>query len=77
MTATPIRLAEAKATAGINRASLGVQDTNLHVQEAINRIRPFEMTAGAIAMLRDAGIGALNFDLIYGLSLPEFLSGAD
>jgi oxygen-independent coproporphyrinogen-3 oxidase len=59
--------AEALAAAGINRASLGVQDVNRHVQEAINRIQPFEMTAGAAAMLRAAGIGALNFDLMYGL----------
>jgi oxygen-independent coproporphyrinogen-3 oxidase len=59
--------AAALAAAGINRASLGVQDVNRHVQEAINRIQPFEMTAGAAAMLRAAGIGALNFDLMYGL----------
>jgi oxygen-independent coproporphyrinogen III oxidase len=59
--------AEALAAAGINRASLGVQDVNRHVQEAINRIQPFEMTAGAAAMLRGAGIGALNFDLMCGL----------
>lgn len=59
--------AEALAVAGINRASLGVQDVNRHVQEAINRVQPVEMTADAAAMLRAAGIGALNFDLMYGL----------
>src|SRR5512138_2327598 len=53
--------AGALAEAGINRASLGVQDVNPHVQAAINRIQPFEMTAGAAAMLRAAGIAALNF----------------
>ncbi len=59
--------AEALAAAGINRASLGVQDFNPHVQEAINRVQPFETTAAAAEMLRGAGIGALNFDLMYGL----------
>ncbi|HMA15649.1 MAG TPA: oxygen-independent coproporphyrinogen III oxidase [Kiloniellaceae bacterium] len=59
--------AGALAEAGINRASLGVQDVNPHVQAAINRIQPFEMTAGAAAMLRASGIAALNFDIMYGL----------
>jgi oxygen-independent coproporphyrinogen-3 oxidase len=59
--------AEALAAAGINRASLGVQDFNPHVQEAINRVQSFEATAGAARALREAGIEALNFDLMYGL----------
>jgi len=59
--------AAALAAAGINRASLGVQDVNPHVQEAINRVQPVEMTAAAAALLRAAGIGALNFDIMYGL----------
>ncbi|MGF1631351.1 MAG: oxygen-independent coproporphyrinogen III oxidase [Kiloniellaceae bacterium] len=59
--------AAALAAAGINRASLGVQDFNPHVQESINRIQPFEQTAAAARLLRDAGIAALNFDLMYGL----------
>jgi len=59
--------AQALAAAGINRASLGVQDFNPHVQEAINRIQPFEVTAAAARLLREAGIAALNFDLMYGL----------
>jgi len=59
--------AAALAAAGINRASLGVQDFNPHVQEAINRVQPFEKTAEAARLLRAAGIAALNFDLMYGL----------
>jgi oxygen-independent coproporphyrinogen-3 oxidase len=59
--------AAALAAAGINRASLGVQDVNRHVQAAINRIQPFERTAAAARLLREAGIVALNFDLMYGL----------
>lgn len=57
----------ALAGAGVNRASLGVQDLNETVQVAINRIQPYEMTARAVERLRAAGIGAINFDLIYGL----------
>ncbi len=59
--------AAALVAAGINRASLGVQDFNPHVQEAINRVQSFEATAAAAQSLRDAGIAALNFDLMYGL----------
>ncbi len=59
--------AAALAAAGINRASLGVQDVNPHVQQAINRVQPFAQTAEAAGALRAAGIAALNFDLMYGL----------
>lgn len=52
---------------GVNRASLGVQDLNDSVQRAIGRIQPFATLRGAVAMLRDAGIVNLNFDLMYGL----------
>jgi oxygen-independent coproporphyrinogen-3 oxidase len=57
------------AAAGITRASLGVQDFDAGVQQAINRFQPYEMTARAVAWLRDAGIAAINFDLMYGLPL--------
>lgn len=52
---------------GCNRASLGVQDTNEEVQEAIHRIQPFEQTRQVTEWLREAGINSINFDLIYGL----------
>ncbi len=52
---------------GCNRASLGVQDTNPDVQEAIHRIQPYEQTAAVTDMLMDCGITQINFDLIYGL----------
>ena len=57
----------ALAEAGVNRASIGVQDCDETVQRAINRIQPFEVTRSAVERLRAAGIGALNIDLIYGL----------
>ncbi len=59
--------AAALAAAGVTRASLGVQDFNAHVQQKINRIQPFEMVRDSVQWLRNAGIGAINFDLIYGL----------
>lgn len=52
---------------GCNRASLGVQDTNPEVQEAIHRIQPFKQTAEVTGLLRKHGIKNINFDLIYGL----------
>ena len=52
---------------GINRASIGVQDVNPQVQEAVHRIQPSDMNRRAIQWLRDAGVDSLNVDLIYGL----------
>ena len=52
---------------GVNRASIGVQDFNPRVQEAINRIQPYEVTARVIDWLREFGIDQINMDLIYGL----------
>lgn len=59
--------ARAYAAVGVNRASLGVQDFNAHVQEKINRVQPVELVRNVVDWLRDAGITAINFDLIYGL----------
>ncbi len=52
---------------GFNRASLGVQDFNPDVQQAINRIQPAQMTADLLAQCRQRGFEGVNFDLIYGL----------
>jgi oxygen-independent coproporphyrinogen III oxidase len=57
----------ALAEAGVNRASIGVQDCDDTVQKAINRIQPFAETERVVEALRAAGISALNIDLIYGL----------
>ena len=65
-TLTP-RHAEALAIAGVTRASFGVQDLNLHVQEAIGRVQPLEQVAQAFAMLREAGVPRFNADVMYGL----------
>ena len=55
------------AAVGVTRASFGVQDINPEVQQAINRIQPPEVTASAVRRLRDAGVGGINLDLMYGL----------
>ncbi len=71
---------QALAAAGVTRASLGVQDFAPHVQAAINRIQPYEVTASAVERLRAAGIRRINFDLMYGLpgqSLDDVLRTID
>jgi oxygen-independent coproporphyrinogen-3 oxidase len=60
-------LVAALAAVGVNRASLGVQDLNTHVQEASGRIQPYETVARAADLLHGAGIRAINLDLMYGL----------
>ncbi|CDM60046.1 Oxygen-independent coproporphyrinogen-III oxidase (plasmid) [Rhizobium favelukesii] len=57
----------ALAEGGVCRASLGVQSFDPVVQAAINRNQTFEQTEAAVQQLRKAGIGSINFDLIYGL----------
>jgi len=55
------------AAAGVNRASLGVQDFHPVVQAAINRIQPYAVTERVIGWLRRHGIARINMDLMYGL----------
>jgi len=52
---------------GFTRASLGVQDFNPKVQEAVHRIQPRVLTEQTIAWLRAEGFTSINLDLIYGL----------
>ena len=52
---------DAFAEAGVNRASLGVQDFDPVVQQAIGRIQSFEQTARAVVALRRIGIDAHQF----------------
>lgn len=67
----------ALAGAGVNRASLGVQSFDPVVQKAINRIQSVEQTAAVVTGLRAAGIGAVSFDLIYGLPKQTLQSCLD
>ena len=52
---------------GFTRASLGVQDFNPKVQEAVHRIQPRALTEQTITWLRAEGFASINLDLIYGL----------
>ena len=52
---------------GFNRASLGVQDFDARVQQAVNRIQSVEQTLGVIDACRASGFRSINIDLIYGL----------
>lgn len=71
---TDQRYIQFMAKGGVNRASIGVQDFDPAVQQAINRIQPYEVTARVIAWLREAGITDINMDLIYGLPLQSIAS---
>ena len=57
----------ALATAGVTRASIGIQTFDERVQRAVNRVQPFEAARNCVDRLRGAGITALNVDLLYGL----------
>lgn len=70
-------LASAFARSGVNRASLGVQSFDAKVQVAINRVQGFEVTASAVRLLRESGIPAINFDLVYGLPCQTVQSCLD
>ncbi|MTJ80893.1 MAG: oxygen-independent coproporphyrinogen III oxidase [Telmatospirillum sp.] len=58
---------KAMAGCGVTRASIGVQDFNPVVQETINRIQPYDVTARVIGWLRAYGVSHINMDLVYGL----------
>jgi oxygen-independent coproporphyrinogen-3 oxidase len=52
---------------GLNRVSLGVQDFDPEVQNAINRLQSVAQTQRVIDESREAGIRSVNLDLICGL----------
>jgi oxygen-independent coproporphyrinogen-3 oxidase len=58
---------KAWAAAGATRASIGVQDFDPQVQQAINRAQTFDCTRRAMDGLRAAGVERINIDLLYGL----------
>ncbi|WP_264211080.1 oxygen-independent coproporphyrinogen III oxidase [Leisingera thetidis] len=61
------RRLDALAEAGMNRASVGVQDFDSTIQQAIGRIQSFGTTRQAIDLLRAHGIGSLSADILFGL----------
>jgi len=54
---------------GFRRFSMGVQDTDPHVQAVIHRDQSIEETAALVAHCRARGVESVNLDLLYGL--PE------
>jgi oxygen-independent coproporphyrinogen-3 oxidase len=71
---------DALADLGFNRVSLGVQDVDPRVQEAIGRLQSVDQTAGLIEHARSRGSSGINVDLIYGLphqTPEEFASTVD
>lgn len=58
---------DALAAAGMNRASIGVQDFDPDIQKIIGREQSYEITQRAVDGLRARGIQSLNADILYGL----------
>ena len=55
------------ADTGVARVSLGVQTFDPILQAVIGRVQPGEAIIRAVTLLRAAGVGSINFDLMYGL----------
>lgn len=55
------------AAIGYRRISIGVQDTDFNVQQAINRIQSTSHIAALVEHARNVGFESVNLDLIYGL----------
>lgn len=58
---------DALATAGMNRASIGVQDFDPLIQKTIGREQSYALTRGVAETIRDRGVTSLNADILYGL----------
>ena len=58
---------ETLAGAGFNRLSMGLQDLDPAVQEAVKRVQPLELTLQHVTRARELGFRSVNVDLIYGL----------
>jgi oxygen-independent coproporphyrinogen-3 oxidase len=52
---------------GFNRLSVGVQDFDSQVQQAVHRVQSEEETQRVVDEARSAGFRSVNLDLIYGL----------
>lgn len=62
----PVKLDLLKSL-GFNRLSIGIQDTDLKVQKAINRVQSTLHIAKLIQRAKTVGFKSVNVDLIYGL----------
>ena len=59
---------------GFNRVSLGVQDFDPEVQQAVNRVQSEAQTLAVIEAARKEGFHSINVDLIYGLPKQNVLT---
>ena len=62
---------------GFNRVSLGVQDFNPDVQQAVHRVQSAQQTLDAMRQARELGFRSINIDLMYGLPLQTVQSFSD
>ena len=58
---------DALARAGMNRASIGVQDFDPEIQATIGRLQGYDITKDAVDEIRARGVASLNADILYGL----------
>jgi oxygen-independent coproporphyrinogen-3 oxidase len=58
---------DALSAIGMTRASLGVQDFESGVQQAINRLQSFQQTKSVVDAVRARGVRSVNCDIVYGL----------
>jgi oxygen-independent coproporphyrinogen-3 oxidase len=68
---------DALAECGFNRISMGVQDFDPRVQQAIHRLQSVAQTQALVEWSRQAGFESVNFDLIYGLPYQTEASFAE
>lgn len=65
---------EALRACGFDRLSLGVQDFDPRVQQAIHRVQGVPATARLVERARSLGFASVAFDLIYGLPFQSTAS---
>lgn len=65
---------EVLAERGMQRASIGIQDFDPKVQNAIGRLQSCDQTRDVIDVLRTNGVDSLNVDLLYGLPFQNEVS---
>jgi oxygen-independent coproporphyrinogen III oxidase len=58
---------DALAAAGMNRASIGVQDFDPEIQKTIGREQSYALTRDIAERIRARGVHSLNADILYGL----------
>lgn len=63
----PLETMDHLAALGFNRLSVGIQDFNVQVQEAINRVQDKSFIEALLERAKSVGFTSTNLDLIYGL----------